>query len=133
MCSWPVQGDTTPITLIPISGAYNKGDGNHKNRDTLQYNLLGTRKGNRELPYTHTGAALSSVYYQLIRDTDEGLYLAAVVILEIKLRYEAAPGRLCIHPTSASGCWHSQHHQRDPKPQYRLVGTHMDLMQGSDG
>jgi len=34
------EGDTTPITLIPISGEI-PGDGNHNNRDTLQYESTG--------------------------------------------------------------------------------------------
>jgi len=34
------EGNTTPITLIPISGAI-PGDGNHNNRDTLQYKSTG--------------------------------------------------------------------------------------------
>jgi len=63
---------------------------------------------------------LSSVYYQLIQDTDEGLYLVQWLSSEIKLRYEAALGET-IYPTK-----HSQmlgmveHHQRDPKPNNRL-------------
>jgi len=44
---------------------------------------------------------LSSVYYQLIQDTDEGLYLAQQLSSEIKLRYEAAPGKT-IYPTKHS-------------------------------
>jgi len=34
------EGDTTPITLIPISGEI-LGNGNHNNRDTLQYKSTG--------------------------------------------------------------------------------------------
>src|SRR5882672_5289817 len=63
---------------------------------------------------------LSSVYYQLIQDTGEGLYLAQWLSSEIKLRYEAAPGEV-IYPTK-----HFQmlgmvkHHRRDLKPNNRL-------------
>src|SRR5882672_12865843 len=74
-----------------------------------------------ELTYTHTLVQqLSSVYYQLIQDTDEGLYLAQWLSSEIKLRYEAALGET-IYPTKCSQMLGQvKHHQRDPKPNNRL-------------
>ena len=51
-----------------------------------------------EITYTQQ---LSSVYYQLIQDTDEGLYLAQWLSSEIKLRYKAVLGET-IYPTKCS-------------------------------
>src|SRR5882672_5665240 len=63
---------------------------------------------------------LSSVYYQLIQDTDKGLYLVQWLSSEIKLRYEAALGET-IYPTKHSWMLGMvKHHRRDPKPNNRL-------------
>src|SRR5882672_1122832 len=72
-----------------------------------------------ELTYTHTLVQqLSSVYYQLIQDTDEGLYLAQWLSSEIKLRVEAAWGET-IYPIKCSQMLGTvEHHRRDPKPKY---------------
>src|SRR5882672_6837689 len=74
-----------------------------------------------ELTYTHTLVQqLSSVYYQLIQDTEKGLYLVQQLSSEIKLRYEAVPGKT-IYPTK---CFQMlgmvEHHRRGPKPNNRL-------------
>src|SRR5882672_4221677 len=63
---------------------------------------------------------LYSVYYQLIQDTDEGLYLVQWLSSEIKLRYEAELGE-AIYPTKHFWVLGKvKHHQRDPKPNNRL-------------
>jgi len=67
-------------------------------RDTLHMSLLGELTG-PELAYTHTAQWLSSVYYQLIQDTDEG-FTWPRIILRDQLRYEAVPGET-IYPTNA--------------------------------
>src|SRR5882672_4469224 len=92
-----IQVTVRPITLIWISGV-------------IPGNL-----------HTHTLAQQSSsVYYQLIQDTDEGLYLAQWLSSEITLRYEAVPSET-IYPTKCSWVLGTvEHHQRDPKPNNRL-------------
>src|SRR5882672_8434279 len=92
-----IQVTVRPITLIWISGV-------------IPGNL-----------HTHALAQrLSSVYYQLIQDTDEGLYLVQWLSSEIKLRYEAVPGET-IYPTKHSQMLGTvKHHRRDPKPNNRL-------------